>query len=272
MRFLIKLSGKILESPQLRSSLSGQVKTLQDRGANILIVHGAGKQLTDYCRDNGVPVIQHSGRRVTDIQALQAAVKVFSSVNREITASLLASGVNAMGFSAFDGNLTVSRKRPPLDVGEKGEKVDFGFVAEIEEVKPLVVETLWKTGFTPVVSSLCSNAEGQLLNINADTLAAELAISLSVDCLVSVSDVDGIYMDIKDPDSLISRLSLEEATHLLDENKVFSDGMVPKIQNAISVLERGVPRYHLVSGLRNASILDSLEGEAGTIITGKISV
>ncbi len=269
MKVLIKLSGKILESPDLRRYLSGQIKILRDRGSKVLIVHGAGKQLSEYCRNNGIPVIQHSGRRVTDINALEAAVKVFSSVNREITADLIFSGVKALGCSAFDGNLTTSRKRPPLPMGENGEKVDFGFVAEIEKIDPLLVDTLWDAGLTMVVSSLCADAEGQLLNINADTLAAELAVALSVDFLVSVSDVEGLFMDLSDPGSLIPNLSLEEARELLDHN-IFSEGMIPKIQNAISALERGVPRYHLVSGLDRNSLLRSLDGKAGTVLTGRI--
>lgn len=271
MRILIKLSGKILESPTLRCSLSGQIRILLDRGVKILMVHGAGKQLTDYCRDNRIPVIQHHGRRVTDRKALDAAVKVFSSVNREITATLLAAGVKALGLSAFDGNLTASRQRPPIALSANGEKVDFGLVAEIEKVDPLVVETLWSAGFTPVISSLCADENGQILNVNADTLAAELAVSLTADVLISVSDVQGIYMDLSDPDSLITTLSLDDARELLNSNEVFSDGMIPKIQNAINVLERGVPRYHLVSGLTENAILESLEGRSGTMLSGRIS-
>jgi acetylglutamate kinase len=271
LRVLIKLSGKILESEALRCSLSGQIRILRDRGLKILMVHGAGKQLTEYCRDNRIPVVQHHGRRVTDRQALEAAVKVFSSVNREITAALLAAGVKALGVSAFDGNLTASRKRPPIALSENGEKIDFGLVAEIEKVDPQVVETLWSAGFTPVISSLCADENGQILNINADTLAAELAVSLAADVLMSVSDVQGIYLDLSDPDSLITRLSLEDARDFLNRKEVFSDGMIPKIQNAISVLERGIPRYHLVSGLNENSIIASLEGKAGTILSGRIS-
>ena len=267
MRVLIKLSGKILESEALRGSLSEQIRILRDRGVTILMVHGAGKQLTEYCRVNRIPVIQHHGRRVTDDQALEAAVKVFSSVNREITASLLAAGVKAVGMSAFDGNLTASRKRPPIPVSENGEKVDFGLVAEIEKVEPLVVETLWEAGFTPVISSLCADENGQILNINADTLAAELAVSLAADSLISVSDVQGVYRDLGDPDSLIPRLSLEDAKELLNRKEVISDGMIPKIQNAINALERGVPGYHLVSGLTANSIIAALEGKTGTLLS-----
>ena len=218
VKALIKLSGKVLESRELRESLAGQIQILKDRDFKILVVHGAGKQLSEYCRNNSIPVVQHSGRRVTDLPALDAAVKVFSSVNREITASLLSSGVKSLGFSAFDGNLTTSLKRPPITVPGSEGKVDFGFVAVIKKVEPQLINTLWDAGYTPVISSLCSDAGGQLLNINADTLATELAVALSVDFLVSVSDVDGIFMDLDDPGSLIPRLSPDTARELLNNN------------------------------------------------------
>ncbi len=266
MKVLVKLSGKILESVELRTSLSVQVRELGARGAKVILVHGAGKQLSDHCRACGIPVTQHSGRRVTDLSALEAAVKVFSAVNREITSAMLARGVRAVGISAFDGNLTQSRRRPPITLPGDKEKTDFGFVAEIERVNPQLVETLWESGFIPVTASLCADAEGQILNINADTLAAELALALSVDCLVSVSDVDGLYLDLGDPSSLISRLSLDEARRLLSSG-TFSEGMIPKIENAVRVLERGVPRYHLVSGLSRDGIVKTLEGRAGTLLS-----
>jgi len=266
VKILVKLSGKVLESRQLRGFLSDQVKSLESRGMKIFLVHGAGKQLSEYCGNNNIPVIQKGGRRVTSLPVIQSAAKVFSSVNRDITASLLSAGVKAVGFSAFDGNLTTSRKRPPIAVEENGDKIDFGYVAELEKVEPELITVLWDSGFTPIVSCLCADSTGQLLNINADTLATELATALVVDSLVSVSDVEGLFMDLDDPESLIRGLSLEDARRLLAQG-IFSDGMIPKIQNAISALERGVPNYHVVSGLSGRAVIDALEGKAGTRIS-----
>jgi len=139
-------------------------------------------------------------RRVGNEAFLQAEFyetnqQKLSKANREITADLLSAGVNALGFSGFDANLTQSRRRPPIQVPNAEAKIDFGHVAEIEKVDPFLVEVLWKAGVTPVVSSLCSDPQGHLLNINADTLAAELATALSVDVLMSVSDVEGVFLD-----------------------------------------------------------------------------
>jgi len=269
MKILVKLSGKVIETPELRRNFSLQVEELVKRGDKIILVHGAGRQLSEYCRQQDIPVVHQSGRRVTDGATLEAAVKVFSKVNREITAALLSDGVNALGFSGFDGNLTQSRKRPPIPVLAGEEKIDFGHVAEIEKVDPFLVEVLWKAGITPVVSSLCSDPQGHLLNINADTLAAELATALSVNALMSVSDVEGVLMDREDPDSLLAVLNLEQAKRYLEDG-VFSDGMIPKIENAIRAVEGGIPGYHLVSGLSEGRLLKALDGRSGTVLRGTI--
>lgn len=266
MRILIKLSGKVLESADLRTSLASQIRALVARGEKVILVHGAGRQLSEYCRQQGIPVVQHSGRRVTDEATLEAALKVFSHVNCEITASLLATGVSAIGLRAFDGGLTECRKRPPIQAGREKEEVDFGLVAEITRVSPQTIEAFWEISLVPVVASLCADAEGQILNINADTLGAELAVSLQADLLVGVSDVEGLYLDLDDPRSLIRSLTREEAGRYLEDN-VFRDGMLPKIQSAISLLERGVSSYLLVSGIRPGSILNAIDGNEGTLFT-----
>lgn len=229
------------------------------------LVHGAGRQLTNYCLEHGLTVVQHAGRRVTDPDGLEAAVKVFSSVNRSLTAALLAAEVRAVGFSAFDGKLVQSRRRPPIQVEAGGEKIDFGLVAEVQQVNPELVLSLWDAEFFPVVSSLCMDSTGQILNINADTLAAEMAAVLRTDSLVSVSDVEGIYLNPDDSTSMISRMSLDQARKLLD-SECLKDGMLPKVLNAVRALERGVSRYHLVGGAAPDAILKTLQGEAGTII------
>jgi len=266
VKILIKLSGKVLESSELCLSLARQLGYLEAKGYRVLLVHGAGKQLSEYCLSRGIPVVQKAGRRVTSQPVLDSAVKVFSSVNREICSSLISSGVNAVGLSAFDGNLTSSRRRPPIEVAGYSEKIDFGCVAEIERVNPQIIHTLWNEGFTPVVSSLCADSSGRLLNINADTLAMELGAALEVTSLVSVSDVKGLYRDLDDPASLIFRITLEEARRLLSKGVIF-DGMIPKIQNAVSALERGISSYHLVSGLEINCLPEALEGKEGTLIS-----
>lgn len=270
MKLAVKLSGKVLEDAGLRASLGLQVAALVSAGHHVVLVHGAGKQLTDYCRERQIPVVQVQGRRVTDRVTLEAAVKVFSAVNAELTTALLEAGVAAVGMSGFAGGLVEGRRRPPQKVriqapdGEREELVDFGLVAEITRTRPELVESLWAAGFVPVVSSLC--AEGsQILNINADTLATELALSLQVDRLIAVSDVDGIYLDPAIPATRISRLTGSEARRYLAEG-VFRDGMVPKVENALRLLEQGIPAFQVVSGMLDDALAGCLDSPNGTLM------
>jgi acetylglutamate kinase len=272
MKLVLKLSGKVLEEERRRRSLAEQAADLAGKGHRLLLIHGGGKQLTRYCRDQGIPVVQRQGRRVTDQATLEAAKKVFGALNGELTATLLSAGVPAIGIAAFDGFLTRARRRPPLRLvsptgaGET-EPIDFGWVGEIEAVDPRLIQTLWAAGYVPVVSSLCCTPEGEILNINADTLAAELALGLGADRLVSLSDVAGIYLDPNDPTTHISTLTLDQARGCM-RSGVLLDGMIPKVENAIRVLERGIPSFQVLSGLEEGALAQCLEGRGGTLLVG----
>jgi acetylglutamate kinase len=271
MKLVVKLSGKVLEDEAQRLSLSRQISRLVQEGTRLVIVHGGGKQLSTLCKKLDIPVVQYAGRRVTDAATLEAAKMVFSSTNRDITASLISCGVRAAGIAAFDGHLVHASRRPPISVANpsgnsNGETVDFGLVASIQSVDPSLIETLWDGGCVPVVSCLCTDANGQILNINADTLAAELALALDAERLISVSDVDGIYRDPTDASTRISSLSLRKAQHYLARG-VFLDGMIPKVQAAIGVLERGLPSFQVISGLQEDALLAGTENRGGTLIS-----
>lgn len=270
MKLAIKLSGKVLEDADLRASLGLQVATLVEAGHAVVLIHGAGKQLTDFCRERQIPVVQVQGRRVTDAATLQAAVQVFSGVNADLTAALLAAGVAAVGISGFAGGLVEGRRRPPqlvrfqADGVTREETVDFGFVGDITGTRPAVIEAMWSVGLVPVVSSLC--AEGaQILNINADTLATELSLALGVDRLIAVSDVDGIYLDPARPATRIPVLTRSEARRYLAEG-IFRDGMVPKVENALRLLEKGIPAFQVISGMLQDALAGCLEDSSGTLM------
>ncbi len=143
--------------------------------------------------------------------------------------------------------------------------IDFGLVGEIESIDTSVLETFWESGWVPVVSCLGADSDGQILNINADTLAAELAVELKAARLISVSDVEGIYLDINDTSSCISELSTTEIQALLSEGRL-TNGMVPKVQTALKVLEEGVGSVQILSGLKENALLDGVKGKEGTQI------
>jgi len=273
MILVIKLSGKVVEEDKQRAHLCRQIAQLAQDDHQLVVVHGGGKQLTDWSKRLEIPIVQHQGRRVTDEATLELATMVFSAINRDLVAGLVAVGLSAIGISAFDGRLTSCRKRPPLSmtttdssVHPSSEPIDFGLVGEIESIDTSVLETFWESGWVPVVSCLGADSDGQILNINADTLAAELAVELKAARLISVSDVEGIYLDINDASSCIPELSTTETKALLSEGR-FTNGMVPKVQTALKVLEGGVEAVQIVSGVRENSLLECLRGNAGTKLT-----
>ncbi len=272
MILVIKLSGKVLEEEIYRTSLCRQIVKLFKSQHQIVVVHGGGKQLTDLCTRLGIPSVHHQGRRVTDETTLDAAKMAFSAINRELVAALLASGSQAIGFASFDAGLVHSQRRAPLPIStvtETGERrtelIDFGLVAEIDRVDPSILSTLWERQLIPVVSCLASTAEGQILNINADTLAAHLSAGLRADRLVSVTDVEGIYFDLNVPSSRLDELTASQARDYLEEQR-FTEGMIPKIQAALRAIEMGVPHVQVVSGLKSDGLLRAIEEKAGTRI------
>lgn len=273
MILVIKLGGKVLEEEKARLHLCEQVGVLARQGHRIVVVHGGGKQVTDLSMRLGIPVIQYQGRRVTDEATLQVVNMVLSAINGELTAALISRRVAAIGMASFEGNLLRCCKRPPvtLCIEGKDRTVDFGLVADVEETNPRFLFQLWELGLVPVISCLCVDAQGQILNLNADTVACELAVTLEAARLISVSDVDGVYLDPLDPSTRVPELEAEQArAHL--ERGWLKEGMVAKVETALEALERGVTSVRVVSGLTENGLLEGLEGRGGTrLVSSKVS-
>ena len=262
---VIKLGGKILEEAAPRLRLCEQIAVLAGRGHRIVVIHGGGKQVTDLSRRLGIPVIQYQGRRVTDEATLEVVKKVLSSVNGELTSGLVSRGIAAIGMASFEANLLRCRKRPPvtLRINGKNQKVDFGLVADVEGADLRFLFRLWEQGLLPVFSCLCADSKGQILNLNADTLACELAVALQPAKLIFVSDVDGIYLDPLDPSTRVVELEAEQARTYLKQGSL-RKGMVPKVETALKALTRGSSLVQIVSGLTENGLLEGLEGRGGT--------
>jgi acetylglutamate kinase len=273
MILVVKLGGSVLGDAERRRQLCQQIAGVEKDQHELVLVHGGGKQLTDLSRRLGDPVVQHQGRRVTDEGTLEAAKMVFSAINCSLVSELLAEGVCAVGITSYAGGLITCRKRPPISVinvdvpgPRRVEPIDFGLVGEVESIDRTVLERFWASGFTPVISCLGADRNGQIFNINADTLAAELAVALQANRLISVSDVEGIYLDLDNPSSCVRQLTVDEAKVFLEEGRL-TDGMVPKVETALSVLEKGVGAVQIVSGLTRNALSDALSGKSGTTLT-----
>jgi acetylglutamate kinase len=192
-------------------------------------------------------------------------------INTDILAALRNSGVHAVGLSGVDGNIVQAVRRPPKEIvnQETGASahVDFGHVGDIIDIDDRLLRVLLDHDYLPVVSSLGADADGAVFNINADTIAAEIAVRLQAEKLVMLSDVDGIYLRPGERATKISRLTAAEVERLIGDG-VATGGMIPKLQNITEILRRGVRSAHIIKGsLRNALLSEVFTDEGtGTMI------
>jgi acetylglutamate kinase len=269
---VVKLSGKVTEEEENLASLAEELALMHQVGIRICVVHGGGKQLTELAEQMGVEQTIINGRRVTDDATLDMAKMMFAGkINIDILAALRQRGVHAVGLSGVDGNIVVAERRPPRDIlnqetGQRG-MVDFGHVGDVVEIDDRLLRVLLDHDYLPVVSSLGADDEGRVFNINADTIAAEIAVRLEAEKLIMLSDVDGIYLRPGEQATKLSRLSAEEVTALVRDG-VATGGMIPKLQNITDILRRGVRSAHIIKGsLRNALLSEVFTDEGtGTMI------
>jgi acetylglutamate kinase len=270
--FVVKLSGKVTEEHDVLVSLAEELALLHQVGIRICVVHGGGKQLTELAAQLGVEQTIIDGRRVTDDATLDMAKMIFAGkINTDILAALRHRGVEAVGLSGVDGDIVHAERRPPRDIinRETGESetVDFGHVGDIIEINDRLLRVLLDHDYLPVVSSLGADSEGRVFNINADTIAAEIAVRLAAEKLIMLSDVDGLHLRADDPTTKLSRLSLSDIDRLITDG-VATGGMIPKLQNIAELLRRGVSSAHIIKGsLRNALLAEVFTDEGtGTMI------
>lgn len=270
--FVVKFSGKVTEDKENLASLAEELALLHQVGIKVCVIHGGGKQLTELAQKLGVVQTVIEGRRVTDDDTLDLAMMVFrGKINTEILAELRRRGIDAVGLSGVDGGVIKAARRPPKKVLNKEtgetESVDYGNVGDIVEVDTHLLELLLGGNYLPVISSLGADDEGKVFNINADTIAAEIAVSLKAEKLILLSDVNGIYLDSKDPTTKIDRLATFDAIKMIKSGKA-TGGMIPKLQSLTSLLSRGVGSAHVIGGnVRNGLLAEVFTDEGtGTMI------
>lgn len=266
--FVIKFSGKVTEDRANLLSLAEELALLHQVGIRICVVHGGGKQLTELAQKLGVVQTVIEGRRVTDDDTLELAKMIFrGKINTEILAALRHRGIHAVGLSGIDGGVIKAERRPPKDFVNKNtgeiETVDFGHVGDIVEIDTRLINLLLENDYLPVISSLGADDDGKIYNINADTIASEIAARLGAEKLILLSDVNGIYLDQSDESTKIDRLSTKEARQLITDGKA-TGGMIPKLESLISLLSRGVQSAHVVGGTNRNGLLAEVFTDQGT--------
>lgn len=255
---VVKVGGATMERAPLSRSFAEDVSLLLHAGIHPVVVHGGGPQVTEVSERFGLQASFVNGVRVTDRETLDVATMVLAGqVSTRITGLLIAGDVPAVGLSGVDGGLAVARRQA---------EPDLGYVGEIVRVNAEVVRTLMAKGFVPVVASIAADPEGHPYNVNADVMAAELAIGLEADKLVYANDVPGVIGPAGD---LLSELGVQDALDLLAGGGVVDGGMIPKLESAVRALKAGVSRVHLLDGrVEHSLVLELFTPEGvGTMIT-----
>jgi len=270
--FVIKLGGALCAPGPALDHLVAQAALLYQLGIRVVLVHGGGPQMAEIGGRLGIEPDIVAGRRVTDAATLELAKMVFAgTVNTNLLCSFRQIAIPAVGLSGIDTGLITVCKRPVRSVTDpstgRTRDVDFGFVGDIERVDVSVLRHLLDGGYVPVVASLAADESGQAYNVNADTVAARLAIAIQAAKYFSVTGVDGVMDDVDNPATLHSYLDVAELETLIGRG-VVGGGMLPKLAACVEALRGGVPKVHVVNGRATDAILGEVftnEG-CGTLI------
>ena len=255
---VIKYGGSAMEDPDLAHLFAQDVVLMRLVGMNPVVVHGGGPQISDLMRRLGKEPKFVDGLRVTDAETVDIVrMALVGKVNREIVASVNQHGSYAVGLSGEDAGL--------ITVGQRDDKL--GFVGDIRRIDPSILERLLREELIPVVATVGVDEAGQAYNVNADTVAGAIAESLRAEKLVYLTNVAGMYGDLADEASLISRIDVDRLAALVDEG-VLSEGMIPKARSCVDAVKSGVSRAHILDGrIPHALLLEFFTREGiGTMV------
>ena len=237
---VIKYGGSAMSSEDIKTNVIKDVTLLKLVGFKPIIVHGGGKDISRWVEKSGMEPNFINGLRVTDEPTMEIAEMVLNKVNKDLVRRVEELGVKAIGISGKDGNLLRVKKR-------YSDGKDIGFVGEITSVEPGILFDLLEKDFLPIVAPIGMDDKYDTYNINADDAACAVAKAVEAEKLAFLTDIEGIYRDINDKSSFISRLSTKDAKELLNEG-IVGGGMLPKLNNCIDAVENGVKNVHILDG------------------------
>ena len=237
---VVKYGGSAMSNEELQKNVIKDVTLLKLVGFKPIIVHGGGKEISRWVGKVGKEAEFVNGLRVTDDETMEIAEMVLGRVNKRLVSMVEELGVKAVGLSGKDGKM--------LQVEKKySEGQDIGYVGNITEVNPEILFDLLEKGYLPIVSPIGLGEDFATYNINADDAACAIAKAIGADKLVFLTDIEGLYKDINDKSSFISRITASEADELIEEGFI-GGGMLPKLNNCTSAVKDGVNRVHILDG------------------------
>ncbi len=259
---IVKYGGSAMVDEELKKQVIQDVTLLKLVGFKPIIVHGGGKEISKWVEKTGMEPEFINGLRKTDEPTMEIAEMVLNKVNKSLVQNVQALGVNAVGISGKDGGLLKVEKK--LSNGQ-----DIGYVGEITEVNPKILQDLLEKDFLPIVCPIGMDDNFVTYNINADDAACAIAKALNAEKLAFLTDIEGVYKDKDDPDTLISQITVDEARELIGEGYI-GGGMLPKLTNCIDAIEEGVNRVHILDGrIAHCLLLEFFTNKGiGTAIIG----
>ncbi len=260
---IIKYGGNAMLNDLLTEKILQDVTLLKYVGVNPILIHGGGPEINSLMDKLDIKSGFHNGLRITDEQTIEVVQMVLTGkINKAIVAKLNTLGGKAIGLCGIDANLILCDKKAPVD------GVDLGYVGEIKSINTKLLSYLVQDEYIPVIAPIGVGDDGQSYNINADTVAGEIAASLSAEKLIFLTDIDGIRTEPKNPETLMHTITVGEI-HDYISSGIIDGGMIPKVQGCIKGIEQGVNRTHILDGTIEHPILLEIftDKGIGTMVT-----
>lgn len=266
--YVLKFGGNAIRGRDDLTRLSREIAELISEGARIILVHGGGPEISEEMERRGLHPEKVCGVRVTDADTLEVTELVLRRLNAEVVECLNGAGVTALGIPGYF--CTLCQRKPVQKVVEDGveREVDFGLVGDVVDTDPSSLFDLLEQGITPVIYPIGKDAEGRMLNVNADTMVAGIAAGVGCKEMITITDVPGILRDVNDPSSKINSLTLAEVDSLIADGTI-SGGMIPKVEACRKALLAGVGTVRMVNGKDPRNIVSDVMKDTphGTVIT-----
>lgn len=266
---VIKYGGNAMTDESITKTILQDITLLKYVGVNPVVVHGGGPEINKMLAKLDIKSSFHNGLRITDAATMEVVQMVLTGkINKDIVSSINALGGKAIGLSGKDASLITVQKNPPTPDG-----VDLGFVGKVTGVNTKLLEKLVQDEYIPVIAPVGADEQGNSYNINADTVAGEIAARLKAEKLIFLTDTDGIYENYEDKSSLMSVISINQINKMIASGAI-EGGMIPKVRGCIKGIESGVHRTHILNGtIPHPLILEIFTDKGiGTMVTDKEAV
>lgn len=249
---VVKYGGNAMTDPELKKSVMNDLLLLQLVGVKVVLVHGGGPDINNALQAMHIESQFKNGLRVTDKDTMDVVQMVLAGkVNKGLVADLISFGGRAVGLCGVDGHM--------IQVHQKND--ELGYVGEVDVIDTAIIDDVISKGYIPVISSIGCGADGQVYNVNADTVAAKIAGALKAETMVAMTNIDGVLRDVNNPSSLIPRITVAEAETLKVEG-IIAGGMIPKVDCCLEAIEAGAQKVFIINGeIPHAILIELLTDE-----------